>query len=82
MPLIEVLPSNAPSRAAQPGWAYVPDTGPIAAIQPGQRKRGRDGNIINASAKQQKATEQRLKDLDKENYKDVPIPIPEDRPRS
>ena len=83
MPLIEVLPSNLPSRAAQPGWAYVPDTGPIAAIQPGQRKRGRDDNAFGgSSAKQLKAIEQRLKDLDKENYKDVPIPIPKgDRDR-
>ncbi len=76
MPLIEVIPSGFPSRAAQPGWAYVPDTGPIAAVQPGQRKRGRDENIAGSSAKQQKAIEQRLKDLDKENYKDVPISIP------
>ena len=80
---MEVLPSNLPSRVAQPGWAYVPDTGPIAAIQPGQRKRGRDDNAFGgSSAKQLKAIEQRLKDLDKENYKDVPIPIPKgDRDR-
>ena len=83
MPLIEVLPTGLPSRAAQPGWAYVPDTGPIAAIQPGQRKRGRDDKVVGSSAKQQKAIEQRLKDLDKENYKDIPIPIPKsDRDRS
>ena len=82
MPLIEVLPAGLPSRASQPGWAYVPDTGPIAAVQPGQRKGGRDDNVVGSSAKQQKAIEQRLKDLEKENYKDVPIPIPKsDRDR-
>jgi zinc finger HIT domain-containing protein 1 len=82
MPLIEVLPSTGPSKASQPGWAYVPDTGPVVSVQPGQRKRGRDGNIIGSSAKQQKAIEQRLKDLDKENYKDVIIPLPKsDRDR-
>lgn len=82
MPLIEVLPSGLPSRAAQPGWAYVPDTGPIAAVQPGQRKRGRDDNVVGSSAKQQKAIEQRLRDLDRENYKDIQIPIPKsDRDR-
>ena len=79
MPLIEELPLSAP-RQAQPGWAYVPDTtlNPIAAIQPGQRKRGRTGqpSAATTSAKQQKAIDQRLRDLEKENYKDVHIPIP------
>ena len=79
MPLIEELPLSAP-RQAQPGWAYVPDTtlNPIAAFQPGQRKRGRTGqpSAATTSAKQQKAIDQRLRDLEKENYKDVHIPIP------
>ena len=80
MPLIEELPLSAP-RQAQPGWAYVPDTTltPITAIQPGQRKRGRTGqpSAATTSAKQQKAIDQRLRDLEKENHKDVHIPIPQ-----
>ena len=77
MPLIEELPLGNAARA-QPGWAYVPDVGrPIAAVQPGQRKRGRGPDTpASTSAKQQKAIEQRLKDLEKENYKDVQIAIP------
>ena len=77
MPLIEELPLGATARA-QPGWAYVPDVAnPIAAIQPGQRKRARGADTpASTSAKQQKAIDQRLKDLEKENYKDVHIAIP------
>ena len=79
MPLIEELPTTTTQRASH-GWAYVPDTGfPIAAVQPSTRKRGaaRDPtSSATATAKQQKAIQQRLNDLDKENYKDVQIPIP------
>jgi zinc finger HIT domain-containing protein 1 len=83
MPSIEVLPTTT-TRTAQPGWAYVPDL-PIAAIQPPTRKRGRDGGLLssnNINAKQQKAIDARLKELDRENYKDVSVPIPKsDRAR-
>ena len=77
MPLIEELPLGTAARA-QPGWAYVADTGvPIAAVQPGQRKRGRPADsAASTSAKQRKAIDQRLKDLERENYKDVHIAIP------
>jgi zinc finger HIT domain-containing protein 1 len=88
MPLIEVLPLNTPHTRSQPGWAYVPDVSssanlPPASQQPGNRKRAaRADNPSSATAhnsitaKQQKAIEQRLKDLDKENYRDVHVPIP------
>jgi zinc finger HIT domain-containing protein 1 len=84
MPSIEILPTTT-TRAAQPGWAYVPDL-PIAAIQPPTRKRGRDGillsNTNSINAKQQKAIDARLKELDRENYKDVSVSIPKsDRAR-
>lgn len=80
MPLIEELPVTGPTRVSH-GWAYVPDTGPIPAMAPpGSRKRNRnDAGTTNATAtaKQQKAVQQRLEGLDKENYKDnVPVPIP------
>jgi zinc finger HIT domain-containing protein 1 len=86
MPQIEVLPLSTSART-QPGWAYVPDTSgavPAAATQPGSRKRAARYNASAPSAvsanqlssKQQKAIEQRLKDLDKENYREVHVPIP------
>ncbi|EXJ64093.1 hypothetical protein A1O7_00429 [Cladophialophora yegresii CBS 114405] len=80
MPLIEELPITATVRASH-GWTYVPDTGaPIPAVQLSSRKRGRDGATIARSAaqasKQEKATQQRLHDLNKENYREANIPIP------
>ncbi|RMD43393.1 hypothetical protein DV735_g1708, partial [Chaetothyriales sp. CBS 134920] len=83
MPLIEELPLSTPSRA-QPGWAYVPEisnahaaAAAAAAAQTTSRKRNRGVDTLGSqSAKQQKAIEQRLKDLEKENYKDVQIAIP------
>jgi zinc finger HIT domain-containing protein 1 len=80
MPLIEELPVTTTIRASH-GWTYVPDTGaPIAAVQLSSRKRGRDGATIARSAaqasKQAKATQQRLHDLNKENYREANIPIP------
>lgn len=112
MPLIEELPLTNP-RAAQPGWAYVPDSSSSQHILPSQslaskRKRATvtrlvdthyaaaaghnaANNAANAigggfasafpaqriTAKQQKAIDQRLKDLGRENYKDgVAIAVP------
>ncbi|KAJ9657058.1 hypothetical protein H2198_004550 [Neophaeococcomyces mojaviensis] len=85
MPLIEELPVNQPPRASA-GWAYVPDTGPIAAQQPstrGDRKRlaataaASRNQSATATAKQQKAIQQRLDSLDKENYRDgISVPVP------
>lgn len=81
MPLIEELPVTSTIKASH-GWAYVPDTGPIAAQQPGARDRKRAAaattkHTANASAKQQKAIQQRLDSLNKENFKDgVTVPIP------
>lgn len=74
MPLIEELPVTSTIKASH-GWAYVPDTGPIAAQQPGIRDRKRaaaatTAHAANASAKQQKAIQQRLDSLNKENHKD------------
>jgi len=80
MPLIEEV-ANSSSTSA-PGWAYVPDTGydpSKAPIQPAARKRtarvfglaGRD-----ASARKNTALLKRLADLDKDNLRDVQVPIP------
>ena len=86
MPLIEELPvSNSTARPSH-GWAYVADNGgnaqlPSAPLK--SRKRGRDGGAAvttqaahRLSAKQEKAIQQRLSDLGKENHRDVHIPIP------
>lgn len=85
MPLIEVLPLNT-SHRTQPGWAYVADTAGQPSTSSGaplaqNRKRAARFNAsgpdaARTSAKQQKAIEARLKDLDKENYRDVALPIP------
>ncbi|ETN39833.1 uncharacterized protein HMPREF1541_06059 [Cyphellophora europaea CBS 101466] len=81
MPLIEVLPLHHPTRS-QPGWAYILDTATSSTAhqQPsGNRKRARidaASSAAHISAKQQKAIEQRLKDLDKENWKDAVVPVP------
>ena len=82
MPLIEELPNSSVSRTTH-GWAYVPDTGRDPAkinIPTGTRKRGavRDAasSRDNISAKQQKAVQARLAELEKENFKDTTIPIP------
>ncbi|KAK5190123.1 hypothetical protein LTR47_010050 [Exophiala xenobiotica] len=87
MPLIEELPVTSMNVRASHGWAYVPDTAAApnpAAAQLGSRKRGRDGapRTMTAqaahklSAKQEKAIQQRLNDLGKENYREANIPIP------
>ncbi|KAK5946599.1 hypothetical protein PMZ80_000742 [Knufia obscura] len=81
MPLIEELPVSQTIKASH-GWAYVPDTGPIAAQQPGTRDRKRAAAAASSrpaatsTAKKEKAVQQRLDSLNKENYKDVVVPIP------
>ena len=81
MPLIEELPVTNTVKASH-GWAYVPDIGPIAAQQPGTRHDRRKAaastarNAATSSAKREKAIQLRLDALNKENYKDVQIPIP------
>lgn len=63
-----------------PGWAYVPDTGSSAsASQPSARKRMR--TLPNASqhettAKQDAKIMRELAALDRENHRDVSIPVP------
>lgn len=90
MPLIEELPVSSTHTRPSHGWTYVPDTGgpnvPLPAAPLGSRKRGRDGTTATSaqsqaaahklSAKQEKAIQQRLNDLAKENYRDVHIPVP------
>jgi len=80
MPHVEVLTSSAPSTT--PGWTYVPDTGfdpSQAAIQPTVgRKRGirEPGGRTDITSRQQTAIVRHLAELDRENHRDVHIPIP------
>lgn len=81
MPGIEVLPNSTSITA--PGWAYVPDNGydpSKAAIQPsGARKRAaRTAGIAggDTTTRQNNATLKHLAELDKDNYRDVQIPVP------
>lgn len=76
---IEVLPST--SAHVTPGWTYVPDRGldpAQAAITPTiGRKRGiRDGGRTDLSSRQSNAIIRHLAELDRENHRDVHIPIP------
>jgi zinc finger HIT domain-containing protein 1 len=84
MPLIEELPVAASNTRASYGWTYVADNAAqVPAAQLTSRKRGREGNTAlsaqathKQSAKHQKAIQQRLNDLNKENHRDANIPIP------
>ena len=80
MRLVEELPNS--TSISTPGWAYVPDTGydpSKAPIQPsGARKRARASGAATGdlSVKQSNAVLKRLAELDKDNHRDVFIPIP------
>ncbi|KAE8137585.1 hypothetical protein BDV38DRAFT_282833 [Aspergillus pseudotamarii] len=77
---VELLPST--TTHLTPGWTYVPDRGfdpSKAAITPTiGRKRGiRDpGSRGDVSSRQANAIIRHLAELDRENHKDVHIPIP------
>lgn len=81
MPTIEVLPNS--TSTTTPGWAYVPDTGydpSKAPIQPtGVRKRAaRNAGVggDTTGARQNTAVLKHLAELDKDNHRDVHIPVP------
>ena len=68
-----------------PGWAYVPDTGvnpAVAALQPSSRKRPRTTGPNSAAAAQDTTAKQdakimrELAALDRDNPRDVTIPVP------
>ncbi len=75
----EVVDSKA---TAAPGWAYVPDIGvntSVAALQPSSRKRARNQHTASAhetTAKQDAKILRELAALDRENHRDVSIPVP------
>ncbi|KAK3310547.1 uncharacterized protein B0T15DRAFT_498660 [Chaetomium strumarium] len=65
-----------------PGWAYVPDTGPTlpAVAQPSNRKRAaRNQTVVSLSdlsAREETRLRKELDALDRDNHRDVNIPIP------
>ncbi|RFU36056.1 hypothetical protein B7463_g258, partial [Scytalidium lignicola] len=67
---------------AAPGWAYIPDTGvnhSAAALQPSSRKRARNQpttSFADTSAKQEVKILREIAALDRENHRDVSIPVP------
>lgn len=74
--LIEELPITA-TKPSAPGWAYVPEVAPLPSQIPGNRKRAAAQRYgVASSAKREKGIERRLEALNRENYKDVHIPIP------
>ncbi|CZT03007.1 hypothetical protein WAI453_012227 [Rhynchosporium graminicola] len=68
--------------APAPGWAYIPDTGvnaSVAALQPSSRKRARNQTVASShetTARQDAKILRELASLDRENAKDVSIPVP------
>lgn len=70
----------ANSKTSAPGWAYVPvnNTGSAAASQPASRKRRTELNLNQheTTAKQDAKIARELAALDKENHREVSIPIP------
>ncbi|CZR50603.1 uncharacterized protein PAC_00477 [Phialocephala subalpina] len=67
---------------AAPGWAYIPDTGvnaSVTALQPSSRKRARNQHVAShqeTTAKQDAKILRELAALDRENHRDVSIPVP------
>ena len=74
--VLEVANSN--SKATAPGWVYVP-VGPAVASQPSSRKRARNdlpASQHETTAKQDAKILRELQALDRENHRDVSIPVP------
>jgi len=78
---IQEVALNSKATAA-PGWAYVPDTGvnaSVTALQPSSRKRARTqltASQHETTAKQDAKILRELVALDRENHRDVSIPVP------
>ena len=80
---VEVLPNSTAIKA--PGWALVPDTGrgPSQPALQATSKRGRAARASNlgggdTTVRQENAVLKHLADLDKDNHRDIQIPVPRD----
>lgn len=68
-----------PKGFITPGWAYVPDTSKVNSLQPISRKRVRTELVASqhdTTAKQDAKIIRDLTALDRENHKDISIPVP------
>lgn len=80
MPLIQEL--DAKKHIPAPGYAYVPDTGPKlpnALVPTGRNRAARNhanASAYESTAKQDAKITRRLAELDKDNNRDVSIPVP------
>lgn len=80
MPLIEELDTK--KHIPAPGYAYVPDTGPKlpnALVPAGRNRAARNhpnASTYESTAKQDAKITRRLAELDKDNSRDVSIPVP------
>ena len=80
MPRIDVLPTSA--AAPTPGYALIPDTRgtsqnagqPVAGRKRAARRSGFEGG--DTTVRQQNAVLKHLAELDKDNPKDVHVPVP------
>lgn len=77
-----VIEIASTTTKATPGWAYVPDTAPAlsAAVQSTNRKRAARNqpalSFSDLSAREATRIRKDLEALDRDNHKDVNIPIP------
>lgn len=87
MPLIEVVANS--TKTEKPGWTYVADTGydrtkaPIQ--QPTSRKRNariQDTTDAGLTARQSTALAKRVAELEKDNSRDLAVPVPGKRSKA
>lgn len=77
-----VIELSSTTTKNAPGWAYVPDTGPVvpSALQPANRKRAARNqpalSLSDLSAREETRIRKDLEALDRDNHRDASIPIP------
>ncbi|KAK4145479.1 uncharacterized protein C8A04DRAFT_35751 [Dichotomopilus funicola] len=76
-----VIELSSTTTKNAPGWAYVPDTGPVvpSALQPANRKRARNQpalSLSDLSAREETRIRKDLEALDRDSHRDASIPIP------
>src|SRR5436309_3815790 len=80
MPHVEVIPTT--TAKLTPGWTYVADTGAKAPIAPtGPRQRAARTNLsgggsAQSASRQNAAIARRIAELERDNSRDVVIPVP------
>jgi zinc finger HIT domain-containing protein 1 len=79
MPTVEVLPKLSTSSGANWTYTTLPPayavSGPLPASTGGRGARTRHSNFENTAARQRQINS-RISDLEKDNYREVHIPLP------